>query len=143
MKFTTEKESLDYVESFLSRMGFTEIHQTQSDNQFEHYDISAMFKGKKCFFELKRRHFNHDKYNDVIVEDYKYFHLLDDIVNGVADKCYIVTLFDDILVINNIEDSMPVFINRESAKSTEFENKNIVEKKFATFKIGKVFQYVS
>lgn len=143
MKFNTEQESIDYVIRFLEALGFTDIQQTQQENKYLHYDIRANYKGRKCEFELKRRNFPSHKYGDVIIEDYKYNNLFQDLLSERADKCYIVTLFEDYLCINNIEDEIPIFQDRYAAHTTEFENRDIIRHKYATFKLGKLYDYGS
>lgn len=140
MKFLTEKDSIDYFVKRLESKGFTNVNPTQSENQYSYYDIESEYRGVKIRWELKRRNYLSTKFGDSICERYKFESFVDGIRNGEFDKGYLVSFFDDILTIDDITKPCDVdFIYAN--KTTEFANRNVVEKAMCHYKQTNKYKY--
>lgn len=140
-KFNTEGASIDYLVNYLKKSGYTDIHATQLDNQFEHYDVTATHPlGYKYQMEVKRRYHNHDKYLDTVVESTKFFSMLTDVYTNKIDGAWVVTMFNDIWTVSNA--ITPIFHSRHLVDhTTEFGDKTKVWKDFLHYNLQKKFEY--
>lgn len=140
MVFHTEKESIDFFVSFLEEKGFYSINATQSENQFSYYDIEAELNSKKWRFELKNRseRLKSTDFNDSIMEVYKYKKFKEE--EDEYDYGRIVSFFNDCFTISDVFN--PIGIEKRMAKkSTYFDDKTIVEKKYITYEQERKFNY--
>ena len=140
MKFSTEQDSIDFFTTQLQFSGFTNINATQSLDKYSFYDVYADFKNKKCKFELKRRDKDSTDFNDSIIEMSKYANFLNEIVNGEIDKGYVVSFFNDIYTIDDILSNHSIK-SYQANQTTEFENRQKVDKWFVCYKQEKKFKY--
>lgn len=128
MKFNTEKESIDWFVNRLQSKGWTKISSTQAYDKFSYYDVEAEYNGKRVRFELKRRNFNSDKFGDCMCEYSKYRKFLLGIELGEFSKGYLVSLFEDKMVLSDITRPRSIMF-KDCPSTTEFENNNYIEKK--------------
>lgn len=141
MKFSTEKESIDYFTQSLSLMGYTDIEATQSTNQFSHYDVSATHPtGLKFEFELKRRNFPSTNYGDTIIETSKYDKMMSDIEEGKADRAILITFFDDAWTVSDVRKPIDE-VRRMANHTTYFADNNYVRKSFMRYNFVFTFPY--
>lgn len=140
MVFNTERESIAWFMGFLEGKGFINIKETQSEDKFCYYDIEAELPTKKGItrwrFELKRRNFDSEKYGDTIIEKSKYDKFVEDIRNGIMEQGRIVSFFTDVMVIDNVLNAYDVDF-KMSGKTTDFNDKRLVQKTFVHYINGK------
>lgn len=140
MTFNTEKDSIDYFCKRLEQAGYNNINPTQATNKYCYYDIQAEKNNIIFRFELKRRNYTSDRFGDSICEKWKYDNFVDEINKGIFQKGVLVSLFSDILTLDDI--TKPYDIDYIYAnKTTEFENRNIVEKTMVHYKQTKKCNY--
>lgn len=140
MKFLTEKDSIDYFCKRLEQAGYENINPTQSSDKYCYYDIQAEKNNIKYRFELKRRNYTSNKFGDSICEKWKYDNFVDDIRNGLFNRGVLVSFFDDVFTMDDITKPYDVdFIYAN--KTTEFENRDIVEKTMVHYKQTKKCNY--
>lgn len=140
MKFQTELDSIKFFCNQLEYSGFTGVQATQYVNQYSYYDIQAKWGKKKVRFELKRRDLESDTYNDSVIEYYKYNEFVKDITNGVIDKGYVVSFFNDLYTIDDIFNEHTLSI-KQANKTTEFDQNEKVNKVFVHYQQEKKFEY--
>lgn len=140
MKFETEKQSIEYVCDCLASSGYTNIHYTQIDDEFCHYDIWCNAREKKYFLECKRRNFQSDKYGDAIIEETKYNDYITAKNNKEIDGAWVVTLFDDCWTVSN---AFTPFKTTEKfvQHTTEFADHTKVLKRFKHYNLDYKFSY--
>lgn len=127
-----DKPSRDLIKEFLTQVGYDDIFD--SLNQFQEWDLRANKNGKKYSFELKQRNINHDTYNDMIIEKYKYETNLKNLENKIFDYCFIVYVFNDtIITITNIKKPIIREFKAWAKQTTHFKNKKWVLKDFVSF----------
>ena len=131
MKFTTEQQSVDYFISWLKLHCGEEIKVIQSDT-YDYYDVELTKENTKIRYELKRRNLNHYKYNDAVMEEYKYLNFVRDIRNGKINYGYLVCFYNDIMTLSDITKPIEKF-KVKAKKTTEFTNGLIVEKRFVKY----------
>lgn len=140
MKFLTEKDSIDYFVKRLEKSGYTNINPTQASNKFCYYDISAEKNGTIFRFELKRRNYPSTRFGDSICEKWKYDNFIEGIRKGEFHKGILVSLFEDCFTMDDITKPYDVdFIYAN--KTTEFANRNIVEKTMVHYNQAKKINY--
>lgn len=140
MKFYTEQDSINYLCKRLEDKGWTNINPTQSTNPYAYYDIEATYKGKVVRIECKRRNYKSDKFGDSICEKNKYDNFIEDVRKGVFDKGFLVSFFEDCFTVDDI--SCPYDVDFIYAnKTTEFSNRNIVEKTMVHYKQANKYNY--
>lgn len=140
-KFNTESASIQYLIKELTKRGYTDIHATQTANQFEHYDVSATHPlGYKYEMEVKRRYFDSTKYGDTVIEQSKYNKFLNDKWLDNIDGAWVVTMFNDCWTISNA--LQPIFTSeKEVQHTTEFGDSQKVKKTFMHYKLKQKFNY--
>lgn len=146
MKFTTEKESIDYIKECLLRSGYTAVDCTQSTNPYCYYDMDCLRPlGKemplKYRFELKRRDLDSEHFGDCIIESSKYVHMIKALNKEEIDKAFIINLFNDCWTISDIETGLCDITCKNAKHTTEFEDNMIIEKIMVHFKPMKKFTY--
>lgn len=86
-----DPEGILLFTNFLKDRNFTDITSTSN---YERWDMNANYKGKYCYFELKKRPHPHDnKYNDTIIEKNKYDALSQ--IDSLNTPVYVVNIFND------------------------------------------------
>lgn len=131
----TEQETLKYFKRILEQSGYTNVELTQDKNQYCTYDLTATnpLLNKHYVFELKRRNFPSDKYNDSVLElskyiDYTKLYHTDDI-----DGAYLVTFFTDKWTISDA--LTPIgYETVQAPKHTELPDKSFKEKVMMKYK---------
>lgn len=140
MKFSTEQDSINYFVKRLESKGWENINPTQASNSYCYYDIEATYKGKLVRFELKRRNYKSDRFGDSIMEKYKYDNFVEDMRKGVFARGVLVSFFEDCFTIDDV--SYPYDVDFVYAnKTTDFENRNIVQKTMVHYKQEYKYNY--
>lgn len=130
----TDAQSKNLLISILHCNGYTNIIDTDVNNQYEHWDVEAEKNGEKYLFECKSRRFEHTKYGDNCVEKLKYTTIKNAIERGYAKKGFAISFFtDNYVAMNNILDSHETN-KRYAPKTTDFNCKEKVLKTFCDYK---------
>lgn len=140
MKFITEQQSIDYLVNKLYEKGWESINTTQSKDPYCYYDIEGVFKGNIIRIECKRRNYKSTQFNDAILEKSKYDKFIDDLKANKFNRCYLVSFFEDCMTISDVTHPFDVDF-RYANKTTDFDNKEIVEKCFVHYKQEKKINY--
>lgn len=135
MTFNTEQESINFFINWLEEKGFTNI--VRPEDQFSYYDLEAEYVHPKAGltkwrFELKRRTFESDKFNDLIIEKNKYDKFINDLDKKIFDQGRVVHFFTDCMAIADILDVKDVDFKNARA-TTEFAYNKVIEKTFVHY----------
>lgn len=130
--FKNEQESINYFVKRLNKAGYQNINATQSSDKFCYYDIEAERNGKKFRFELKRRNFGVDQYDDHLMECSKLVKFESAIKSGEIDAAYLISLcFDGIKISHVLNWAYKDIV--KAPQTTDFNRNNYVDKSFVHY----------
>lgn len=110
---------------FLTSHHFNNVNDTDKDDQFTHWDVTATYDGYTVAFELKNRDCYSWEYEDTEINKYKY----DDLLASPYDKVILVTFYIDFWCMVNLRTTPPTKIYSKMASLSHRWNrgKNIRE----------------
>lgn len=142
MKFKTEDESIVYLINQLVKSGYTDVECTSGESKFSHYDVRSKnpINGTSQEYEIKRRDFKSDKYEDCIMEDIKYHSFLNDKHNGDTDTGWLVNFYDDCWTVSDVYNPIN-FTKTIASHCTEFKDKKKIIKGYYHYKFDYRYEY--
>ena len=127
--FSGLSEGKEWFSNLLLSRGYS-VRET---GQYAHWDLEAVSsKGRKYIFELKNRSFCSSKYGDAAFNYDKYIHLKDtpDDVTAIF-----VSFWLDGWAMIDIKKTVPDVFSNRAARTTRFQDKTIIDKKWASWNL--------
>lgn len=125
--FSYRDEGRVWLLNLLKDKGFKDLRET---DRYAKWDLEGEKDGVKYIFELKNRDFPHWKYNDLAVSYDKYLTLKD-----FPGKGIFVNFWDDFWTMIDVKTSEPAVFHTQGPKTTRFEDREIVDKTWASWKL--------